>query len=95
MVSSNTMIAPGPERGAEVLLHPVHVVGRVEVLVAADQPLERRAAGQEELEFLAVADAAREPEDEVAERAAELDFVVAGPLDVPGDRSDARARSTG
>ena len=55
------------------------------------QPLERRAAGEEELQLVVVTDAAGEPVDDVAERAAVRDFVVARSLHVTGDRDDARA----
>jgi hypothetical protein len=65
----------------------VHVVRLVEVL--REQPLERRAAGQEELQLAVVADAAAEPVDDVAERAAVRDLVVARVLHVPGERTDA------
>ena len=81
----------GAEHDAERLLHEVHVERRVEVLVAAGEPLRRRAARDEELDLAVLADAAREPVDQVAERHAELDLVVAGLVHVARHREDARA----
>ena len=81
----------GAEHHAERLLHEIHVERRVEVLVAAGEPLRRRAAGDEELHRPVVADAAREPVEQVAERHAQLDFVVRGLLHVPRHREDACA----
>jgi hypothetical protein len=69
------------------------VVERERLDLGGRQHLGRDAAGNHALELLAAEHAAAVLLEELGERIAVLDLVDAGPLDVPGDRDQLRART--